>query len=118
MLEIAGGILLAVLILNGLVFLGPVFIVVSAILSWFFMIGIGGGIVWFLYTYLDLFSASLVLATVATAIAGFGYWMRTLCHRPLGKRDDPSSIGALRSDAARSAVTVLFPSTASPCRSP
>ena len=77
MLEIAGDILLAVLILNVLVCLGPFFMVVSAILSWVFMVGVGGGIVWFLCTYLDLFSASLVVATVATAIAGFGsLWRR------------------------------------------
>ena len=83
MLEIAGGILLAGLtLIVVLVFLGPFFMVVSAILSWFFMVGIGGGIVWFLYTYLDLFSASLVLATIATAIVGFGYWVHRFGSHP------------------------------------
>ena len=83
MFEIAGGILLAGLtLIVVLVFLSPFFMVVSAILSWFFMVGIGGGIVWFLYTYLDLFSASLVLATIATAIVGFGYWVHRFGSHP------------------------------------
>jgi hypothetical protein len=82
MWEIAGGILLAGLTLIVLVSLGPFFMVVSAILSWVFMVGIGGGIVWFLYTYLNLFSASLVLATIATAIVGFGYWVHRFGSHP------------------------------------
>ena len=54
---------------------------IAAIFSWFFLIG---GTVWFFYTYLDLFSASLVLAIIAIAIAGFGYWWHvdTRFHRP------------------------------------
>ena len=89
MLEI--GIFLAVLILLILlilivllIFIGPILVVFSAMLSWFFVIGIGGGLVWFFSTYLDLFSASLVLATIAIAIAGFGYWWHvdTRFHHP------------------------------------
>ena len=72
MLEFACGILFVIVVL---VCPSPFIMVVLAILSWVFMVGIGGGIVWFLYTYLDLFSASLVVAIVATAIAGFGYWV-------------------------------------------
>jgi hypothetical protein len=81
MLEIAGGILLAIVILIVvLAFLGPIIIVLSAILSIAFIGALVGGMIWLTGDALFVF----ILIAIGVAVSVFAYWTHvdTRFHRP------------------------------------
>jgi hypothetical protein len=92
MLEIAGGIILAVVFLIVvLAFLGQIILGLSAA----FLIALIGGGIWLLATYTDALPIVLMIFVAGSAVAGFGYWTHvdTRFHRPIdpSERDQPHS---------------------------